>query len=169
MVLCSLKVYFHFVSPSPLDLSSPVFLLIMNPQILLKSIEMMILVVEYISQRIRKKNPKNQMTVFFPHSQLLDLRFISWPITSLFPLISSENIHVRSAMMAIDWGNIYEHMHYMLWRKNLHLFFWLSMDVGIGRMFIFSSNTQKHLPCNQLGRIPLQFSLKRTTADSSYA
>lgn len=104
VVLLSPNVCFHLVFPSSWDLSSQDSVLIMNPQILLKSVEFMMPVVEFIGLRTRNKT---QIKKLFPHSQLLDLRYIGWPHTILFPLISSENIHVHSAIMGFDWGNIW--------------------------------------------------------------
>ena len=93
VVLLSLKVCFHFVSPTPQHLSSPVSLLNKNPRTLLKSIEMMVSVVAYVSLRSIKNN---HVWKFFLHSQFPEMGYISWHLTPLCPLISSEDNTVHA-------------------------------------------------------------------------
>ena len=51
---------------------------------------------QWLSIVVWESEKKIQNTELFPLSQLLDLGHISWHLTTLFPLISSENISVHS-------------------------------------------------------------------------
>ena len=101
---------FHWKSNSFFFFSSP------SPHFLLPLISLQIMhrlfckMLKWWSQwwnTLAWESKRQYQNLAFPHLTLLDLGCISWHLTFLFPLVSSENnMSTSQAVMRINWGNI---------------------------------------------------------------
>lgn len=146
MALLSLKVklvFFFFPSPSPHFLLSLISLQIMH--------RLFCKMLKWWSQwwnTLAWESKRQYQNLAFPHLKLLDLGYISWHLTFLFPLVSSENnMSTSQAVMRINWGNKYEHIHHTVVKtQRIFTYFYdFLCTQKVQRFDILSNKTEKHI------------------------